>query len=128
MSSKLVLCDLFDGFDPEKYGRFVPLHPGVDILPLYGMSPEGSPLSNAEPSAALLRYAPGAKVPRHGHRGFEHIIVLSGSQTDAHGRYSRGTCVMNPPDSTHAVASEEGCLVLAIWERPVELLSVEGGD
>jgi anti-sigma factor ChrR (cupin superfamily) len=123
MTSRLVLRGVFDDFVPEEYGKFVPLHPGVEILPLYGMTAEGQPLSPHQPSAAILRYAPGASVPRHGHPGFEHIIVLRGSQSDALGTYPKGTCVVNPPGSSHWVNSEEGCLVLAIWDRPVELLA-----
>jgi anti-sigma factor ChrR (cupin superfamily) len=122
MSHRLVLRDLFDAFSPEDHGVFVPLHPGVEILPLYGITKEGKPLSHTEPSAAFIRYAPGAHVPRHTHVGVEHILVLAGCQTDDRGSYPRGTCVVNPPGSVHAVASEEGCLVLAIWDRPVELL------
>lgn len=122
MTSRLVLRHLFEDFSPEEYGKFVPLHPGVDILPLYGIHADGRWLSKNQPSAAFIRYAPGAQVPRHGHPGFEHIIVLRGSQSDALGAYPKGTCVVNPPGSSHAVASEEGCLVLAIWDRPVELL------
>ncbi|HXS16387.1 MAG TPA: cupin domain-containing protein [Polyangiaceae bacterium] len=122
MTSRLVLRQLFEDCAPEEHGQFVPLHPGVDILPLYGITLEGRPLSPHGPSAAFIRYAPGARVPRHGHPGFEHIIVLRGSQSDSLGVYPRGTCVVNPPGSSHSVASEEGCLVLAIWDRPVELL------
>lgn len=122
MTSRVVLRDLFENFKPEAYGEFVPLHPGVEILPLYGIAGDGKHLSSTEPSAALLRYAPGARVPRHEHLGFEHIIVLSGQQADALGHYPRGTCVISPPGSDHAVVSEEGCIVLAIWVRPVEIM------
>ena len=122
MTPRLVLKELFDGFSPEQYGTFVPLHPGVDILPLYGMTPDGVPHSENTPAAAFIRYSPGAHVPKHGHAGIEHIIVLSGSQSDSHGSYPRGNCVVNPQGSSHAVASAEGCLILAIWYRPVELL------
>ncbi len=125
MSPRLVLRGMFDDFSPESHGTFVPLHPGVEILPLYGMLPDGTPLSKTGPSAAFIKYAPGAQVPRHLHPGVEHIIILSGSQTDERGTYGRGTCVMNPPGSTHAVSSPEGCLVLAIWSRPIELLTDE---
>lgn len=88
-----------------------PFRPGVEIWPLYE--------TDGGSSAALLRYAPGASVPRHRHTGHEHILVLSGAQEDEHGRYPAGTLLVNPPGTTHAVASPEGCVVLAIWERPV---------
>ncbi|MDX2256612.1 MAG: cupin domain-containing protein [Pseudanabaenaceae cyanobacterium bins.39] len=89
-----------------------PFRPGVDMYSLY-KDPVGSA------SAALLRYAAGAKVPQHGHNGYEHILVLSGSQSDANGTYHKGTMVINPPHSSHQVSSEEGCVVLIIWEKPV---------
>ena len=75
------------------------------------------------PSAAFLRYAPGATVPRHAHDGFEHILVLEGSQTDDNGRHAAGALVVNPPGTDHAIVSEDGCLVLAIWQQPVRFLA-----
>lgn len=71
---------------------------------------------------ALLRYAKGAHVPRHAHTGFEYIFILEGSQEDENGLQVAGSLVINPPGSSHAVHSPEGCVVLAIWERPVAFL------
>ena len=88
------------------------LREGVEIHRLYGSSDAGA-------SAALLRYAPGAFVPQHVHRGHEHIFVLTGSQSDERGHHRAGTLVMNAPGSRHSVSSAEGCIVLAIWEQPV---------
>ena len=84
--------------------------PGVQIHRLWGEA-------NAR-SGALLRYAAGAKVPRHRHEGVEHIYVLLGSQRDERGTYDAGAHVINPPGSVHAVSSPEGCVVFAVWERP----------
>ena len=92
-----------------------PFRDGIEISRLYDL-PDG-------PAAALLRYAPGATVPPHRHTGYEHLYILAGSQRDERGHYPAGTLVINPPGSTHAVASPEGCLVLAIWERPVAFLT-----
>jgi anti-sigma factor ChrR (cupin superfamily) len=47
------------------------------------------------------------------------IIVLSGSQSDEHGRYSAGDVVLNPEGSEHEVWSVDGCTILIQWERPV---------
>ena len=85
--------------------------PGVEIHRLYGEESDGA-------SAALLRYAPGACVPHHRHQGYEHIFVLHGTQVDENGTHASGTLVVNPPGSTHEVRSPDGCVVLAIWERP----------
>ena len=84
--------------------------PGVDIHRLWG-----SPKTR---SGALLRYAPGAKIPRHRHEGIERIYVLIGKQRDERGEYAAGAHVVNPPGSVHAVSSPEGCVVLVVWDRP----------
>lgn len=91
-----------------------PFRDGIEIYELYGDRTQGA-------AAALLRYQPGASVPTHEHQGFEHILVLDGAQSDQHGTYPTGTLVINPPQSQHQVASAAGCIVLAIWERPITL-------
>jgi anti-sigma factor ChrR (cupin superfamily) len=88
-----------------------PLRPGVHVRRLY-QAPGGA-------AAALLRYQPGASVPDHEHLGHEHVLVLDGAQSDEYDRYPAGTFVVNRPGSTHRVASQEGCVVLVIWERGV---------
>ncbi|MDH6269710.1 anti-sigma factor ChrR (cupin superfamily) [Rhizobium sp. SG_E_25_P2] len=75
-----------------------------------------------EPELALLRYAPGASVPKHRHTGLETILVLEGSQSDEYGHYGPGSLVANPEGSIHSVSSEEGCVVLIQWTKPVEIL------
>jgi anti-sigma factor ChrR (cupin superfamily) len=89
-----------------------PFRDGVGASFLYRNGDHG-------PAAAYLRYAPGAGVPHHFHAGYEHVLVLQGSQTDRNGRHAQGTLVINPPGSSHDVVSEDGCIVLVIWERPV---------
>lgn len=79
-------------------------------------------LVQGEPGVALLRYQPGAAVPRHRHLGLETIIVLEGSQSDERGRYETGAVVLNPEGSEHSVWSEDGCVVLIQWDRPVEFV------
>jgi anti-sigma factor ChrR (cupin superfamily) len=89
-----------------------PFSPGVEIARLYGTGEHG-------PAAALLRYAPGAAVPRHAHVDYEHILVLAGSQRDERGLYEAGTLLVHGAGTSHAVASDHGCVVLAIWNAPV---------
>jgi anti-sigma factor ChrR (cupin superfamily) len=96
---------------PERLS-WEPLREGVEIHRIYGGGAD-------DPAAALLRYRPGAEVPWHLHAGVEHILVLAGTQEDGRGRYGPGTLVVNPAGTSHSVRSPEGCLVLAIWERPV---------
>jgi len=91
---------------------FEPFREGVEI----------HHLRTGAPAVALLRYAPGARVPRHRHAGLETILVLDGAQSDERGHYAAGTFVLNPEGSVHSVWSDEGCTVLIQWERPVEML------
>jgi anti-sigma factor ChrR (cupin superfamily) len=88
---------------------------GVDIILLYGQATQGC-------SSALLRYHPGAKIPEHVHVGMEFLFILRGSQTDARGHYPAGTFLINPTDSSHNIYSQEGCIVLAVWEKPVKFI------
>lgn len=111
----LILKDLLNIPAWEDELPWEPFRPGVDIYRLYGDGSKGA-------AAALLRYQPGASVPKHDHTGFEHIFVLSGSQTDHNGEHQTGTLVINPPGTNHSVISEAGCIVLAIWEKPVALV------
>lgn len=106
--------------DPDALA-WQPLRPGVDIHRFYGGEDDA-------PSAALLRYAPGAEVPWHVHVGVEHIYVLAGAQQDDRGRYGPGAFVVNLPGTRHRVTSPEGCLVLAVWLRPVRFEDAPAGS
>lgn len=92
-----------------------PFADGVDIHPLHTTE-------SGDIKVALLRNAPGVAVPEHQHGGYEFILVLSGSEYDEHGKYDVGDLVINPPGSIHAVKSDEGNVVLVIWETPVTFL------
>lgn len=116
MEQVLILKDLLNIGVQQDDLPWETFRPGVDIYRLYGDGQGGA-------AAALLRYQPGASVPRHDHTGFEHIFVLSGSQTDQNGEHKAGTLVINPPNTNHSVISQAGCIVLAIWEKPVSLWS-----
>jgi len=115
MKEVLILKDLFNVALLQDL-PWQPFREGIDIYRLYGDGKEGS-------AAALLRYQPGAVVPKHEHQGFEHIFVLSGSQTDQSGEHEAGTLAINPPGSNHTVVSKAGCIVLAVWEKPISLWS-----
>ena len=114
MQQVLILKDLLNIAARQDELSWEPFRPGVDIYRLYKDGEEGA-------AAALLRYQPGASVPPHTHTGFEHILVLSGSQTDQNGEHQAGTLVINSPSSHHAVISQVGCIVLAIWEKPISI-------
>lgn len=110
----IILTDLFTLANSPERIDWQPFRPGVAIHMLYGERTQG-------PSAALLKYAPGATVPTHEHTGYEHIVVLSGSQQDHQGTHLAGSLVINPPGTHHDIVSPDGCIVLIIWEKPVTL-------
>jgi anti-sigma factor ChrR (cupin superfamily) len=92
-----------------------PLREGVSFRSLFQDADSGY-------QVGLIRYEPGASVPRHRHAGEEHIYILSGSQQDERGVYSAGSYLYNPEGSEHSILSREGCLVLAHWLKPVQFL------
>lgn len=92
---------------------FQPFREGVEI----------SVLRAGAPGVAILRYAPGAGVPRHRHPGMETILVLEGVQSDERGDYPAGSLILNPEGTEHSVWSETGCTVLIQWNRPVEFVT-----
>ena len=93
--------------DPEQ-----PFRDGVEIHRLHGDGVVG-------PTAALICFRKAGKVPRHEHAGYEHIIVLAGSKRDQNGVAGPGTLTINSPGTAHSVVSEAGCIVLALYEKPV---------
>ncbi len=80
------------------------------------------PFHGDQPGVALLKYSPGASVPRHRHEGLETILVLDGVQSDESGDYGRGSYIVNAPATEHSVWSKSGCVVLIQWDRPVTIL------
>ena len=113
------LEDLFQISEWQDTLPWAPFRDGIDIYRLYGDGTSG-------PAAALLRFHPGARVPLHEHTGYEHILVLAGSQVDENGSAAAGALIINPPRTQHSVLSETGCIVLAIYEKPVAFLEPPG--
>jgi anti-sigma factor ChrR (cupin superfamily) len=87
----------------------------VDIHRLYGDGITG-------PTAALLRYRETSPIPPHFHEGYEHILVLCGAQEDSDGMIGAGTLRVHPPGTVHRGVGFAGCIVLAIYEKPVRFL------
>jgi anti-sigma factor ChrR (cupin superfamily) len=112
----LIVHNLFSEAELDRQ-EWEPFHQGIEIRRIYGGAP-------AAASAALLRYQPGAQLPRHWHQGYEHILVLRGSQIDDNGEHTAGTLLIHPPGTSHAVRSPGGCIVLAMWEKPVHLAEI----
>ena len=107
----LVFRDLMRTTGAEGELRWELLREGIEISRIYD-TPTGAAM-------AFVRFAPGAALPRHRHEGYEHILVLRGSQQDDDGEHHAGALLIHPPGSSHRVSSAGGCIVLAFWEKPV---------
>ena len=113
---RIELTNLFEIAQRQDELPWQPFEDGVDIHRLYGDGHEG-------PTAALLRFRKAGKVRRHMHTGYEHILVLAGTQRDQNGAATAGTLMINPPGTEHSIVSEAGCIVLAIYEKPVRFFA-----
>ncbi len=109
------LARLFEIAAHQDDHRWEYFRDGVDIHRLYG---DG----NTGPHAALLRYRETSPIPPHVHEGYEHILVLCGCQEDTDGRIEAGTLRIHPPGTLHRGTGYAGCIVLAIYEKPVRFL------
>ena len=68
-------------------------------------------------ATSIVRYAAGSHFDRHVHGGGEEILVLAGVFSDEHGDYPAGTYLRNPPGTSHAPFSRDGCtLFVKLWQ------------
>lgn len=68
-------------------------------------------------ATSIVRYDPGSRFARHTHGGGEEFLELEGTFSDEHGDHPAGTYVRNPPGSSHAPFSREGCtLFVKLWQ------------
>ncbi len=90
--------------------------PGVDRKPLDRV---GGEVARA---TSIVRYAAGSRFDAHAHELGEEFLVLEGVFADEHGEYPAGTYVRNPPGSSHAPHSVDGCQIF------VKLRQFDPGD
>jgi anti-sigma factor ChrR (cupin superfamily) len=68
-------------------------------------------------ATSVVRYLPASRFERHVHGGGEEILVLEGVFSDDRGDCPAGTYLRNPPGSSHAPFSREGCLIFVkLWQ------------
>lgn len=111
----LEIRDLFRIADDPDCISWVPFRDGVEIHRLYGDGISG-------PTAGLLRFRRDSVVPLHIHEGYEHLLILAGTQQDANGVLSPGTLRIHPPGTRHSVTGHAGCILLAIYEKAVSFI------
>ena len=62
-------------------------------------------------ATSIVRYAAGSSFSPHTHGGGEEFLVLDGVFSDEQGDYPVGTYIRNPPGTTHAPFTREGCTI-----------------
>jgi anti-sigma factor ChrR (cupin superfamily) len=68
-------------------------------------------------ATTIVRYAKNSKFPRHTHTGGEEFIVIDGVFQDEHGDFPTGSYVRNPPTTSHAPGSDDGCVIFVkLWQ------------
>ena len=77
-------------------------------------------------TTSIVKYAAGAAFSTHNHPYGEEILVLEGVFSDEQGHYPAGTYIRNPPGSSHAPFSENGCVLLVKLNQfhPQDLTSI----
>lgn len=60
---------------------------------------------------SIVKYEAGSKFSPHPHPMGEEIFVLEGTFSDETGDFGPGTYIRNPPGSSHAPFSNEGCTI-----------------
>ncbi len=63
-------------------------------------------------ATTIVRYPAGSSFPEHDHALGEEFLVLEGVFSDQYGNFSEGTYVRNPPGTSHAPSSKDGCVIL----------------
>ena len=68
-------------------------------------------------ATSIVRYAPGSEFSAHTHTGGEEFFVLEGVFSDNYGDFPAGTYVRNPPTTSHAPSSKDGCTIFVkLWQ------------
>ncbi len=84
-------------------------------------------LSNKSFKVELLKFKPNAKIPKHTHKGNEFTLVVQGNFKDRYGEYKRGEFIqMNQANEHQPTAGEEGCICLAITDKPLRFTGFLG--
>ena len=63
-------------------------------------------------TTSIVHYEAGSQFKTHPHPMGEEILVLDGVFSDQYGDYPAGTYIRNPPGSSHAPFSKQGCTIL----------------
>jgi ChrR Cupin-like domain len=102
---------------------FVEYQPGLRKNVLIHLLFDNTKDDPAGSDAAIIRYLPGAYVPRHLHMGYEMVLVLQGEYVENDILYRPGSLIIRAPGTTHEMRSTPGCTILAMRDVPVKQLT-----
>ena len=66
----------------------------------------------------LMKFEPGARLPKHAHTEIEQTFVLQGSLLDEEGECTAGNFVWRRAGSVHDAWSPQGGIMLGIFRKP----------
>lgn len=93
----------------------------MEWLPSPAKGVERKPLAREDKESghatSIVRYAPDSSFSEHFHPNGEEIFVLEGTFSDETGDYPAGSYIRNPPGSSHAPFSKEGCVIFVKLEQ-----------
>ena len=93
----------------------------MEWLPSPAQGVERKPLAREDKESghatSIVRYAAGSSFSEHFHPKGEEILVLEGVFSDETGDYPAGSYIRNPPGSSHAPFSKEGCVIFVKLEQ-----------
>ncbi|MGI1670548.1 MAG: cupin domain-containing protein [Neptuniibacter sp.] len=93
----------------------------MEWLPSPAQGVERKPLAREDKESghatSIVRYAAGSSFSEHFHPKGEEIFVLEGVFSDETGDYPAGSYIRNPPGSSHAPFSKEGCVIFVKLEQ-----------
>jgi ChrR Cupin-like domain len=102
---------------------FVEYQPGLRKNVMIHLLFDNTKDDPAGSDAAIIRYLPGAFVPRHLHVGYEMVLVLQGEYVENDVLHRPGSLIIRAPGTTHEMSSASGCTILAMRDVPVKQLT-----
>lgn len=99
---------------------------GIDTRGIY-VKPLNVDRDSGRPISFLLKFEAGASYPYHKHPMGEEILVLEGSCRIEDEVLRHGDYLYTPSGFSHAVFSEEGCIIFLIVPAEVEIQDRENG-
>ena len=117
LPSRLEMHDLFGIADRQDDIPWEVFKDGVEIYRLYGDGARRSDCRAASLSEGGESAVARARRLRAHHRARGNAARSKRAATEA------GTLIINPPGTRHSVVGEAGCIVLAIYEKPVRFFA-----